>query len=227
MTTAEAGSIEWPWRDLRKTVEVIVIPLSEYALIPTKSETSDVGLEICSPYSYTVEPFRTIQVRMDLLIKFPTGVTGKILELPVAGSLPLHVQQETIPSNFEDVVEISVKNTIGKRVPIQRGCKLVRMVPTTYYQPEILVKPLQPGTLVPPNLQVVPPPPYGHQHILVKQDQRDVASVPLQGGQAPDSLLPMGTLLDSLANPTMVMQPNDQGVTTIVSPLSNLPMQLQ
>ena len=140
------------------------------------------------------------------------------------------------------------------------------MIPTTYCQPEILVKQLQLETLTPPNTPVVPPPPYGHQHIttmtpmmdslgqvaaqLVSQDQQfpnglshsssqgqgdpqtqhmpaildpqNMTTVPLQGGLVQSSLLPMSALLSSLANPTLVTQQNDQGVTTIVSPLSNL-----
>ena len=133
------------------------------------------------------------------------------------------------------------------------------------------MKPLQLETLVPPNTPVVPPPPYGHQHIttmtpmtdslgqtaaqLVLQDQQfpnglshsssrgqgdpqtqhmpaildpqNMTTVPLQGGLVQSGLPLMSALLSSLANPTMVTQQNNQGVTTIVSPLSNLPMQHQ
>ena len=228
------------------------------------------GLEISSPYCFTVEPFRTVQVRTDLLIKLPAGVTGRIHELPRPGSIPLYVQQETIPSNFGSAVEISVKNTIDKKVTVERGCKLARMVPTTYYQPEILVKPLQLEALVPPNTRVVPPPPYGHQHIKtlttttnslehavqqpvlqqfpsgllptngqgqgepqscqhmpVVSDPQDMTVVPSQSGPVQSGLQPMSALLNSFVNPIAAAQPSSQGVTTIISPLSNLPMQHQ
>ena len=105
--------------DLRRTVKVIITPLSEYAIKPTRSQTCNIGLKISSPYCFTVEPFWTVQARTDLLIKLPTGVTGRILELPKPGSIPLHVQQESIPSNFGNAVEISVKNMIDKAVTIQ------------------------------------------------------------------------------------------------------------
>ena len=271
MSTSENNPIEWPRRDLRRTVKVIITPLSEYAIIPMRCQTCNIGLEISSLYCFTVEPFRTVQAQTDLLIKLPTGVTGRILELSKPGSVPLHVQQETIPSNFGNAVEISVKNTIDKAVTVERGCKLARMIPTTYYQPEILVKLLQLETLVPPNTPVVPLPLYGHQHVTtmtpmmdslgqvaaqpVSQDQQfpnglshsssqgqgdpqtqhmpaildpqNMTTVPLQGGLIQSGLPPMSTLLSSLVNPTMVTQQNGKGVTTIVSPLSNLPMQHQ
>ena len=119
ISTSENNPIEWSWQDLRRTVKVIIMPLSEYAIIPTSSQTCNIGLEISSPYCFTVEPFQTVQAQMDLLIKLPTGITGRILELPKPRSIPLHVQQETIPSNFGNAVEISVKNMIDKAVTIQ------------------------------------------------------------------------------------------------------------
>ena len=84
-----------------------------------RCQTCNIGLKISSPYCFTVEPFRTVQAWTDLLIKLSTGVTGRILELPKPGSVPLHVQQETIPSNFGNAVEISVKNMIDKAVMVE------------------------------------------------------------------------------------------------------------
>ena len=37
------------------------------------------GIDLYSAYGYTIDPFRTIQVRTDLQITLPLGVTGKIL----------------------------------------------------------------------------------------------------------------------------------------------------
>lgn len=188
MTTSGTSPIEWPWRDLRRTVKVIVTPLSEYAIVPTKSDTGDIGLEIYSPYSYTVDAFRTIQIRTDLLIKFPSGVTGRIL--PKSEVSPLHVIAETMPSNYEDVVEITIKNTIDKALSVQRGCKIARIVPQTYYQPEIYVKPIQPGMTIPPNLRLVPPPPYGHQHTVMTFPAEGQQQGTHQQGAHPDIHLP-------------------------------------
>ena len=55
-------------------------------------------------------------------------------------------QQSTqmIPSHYEDVVEISVQNTIDQNVSISRGRKVTMMVPMIYYQLEIYGKIWQP-----------------------------------------------------------------------------------
>ena len=145
-------------------MRMVVTPLLDYAFMPTKSNTCNIGLELYSPYVYEIEPFRTIQICMDLLIKLPTGVTRKILARG-EGSL-FHVVADSIPSNFEKVVEISVKNPIDKKVSIPRGCKIARIIPQMYYQPEIFLKPLQPKMPTTPDVHVVTPPPYGHQQVL-------------------------------------------------------------
>ena len=192
MSSSETSPSEWPWKDLRKSVRVVVTPLSDYAFTPTKSNTCNIGLGLYSPYVYEIEPFRTIQICTDLLVKLPTGVTGKILARG-EGSL-FHVVADSIPSNFEKVVEISVKNPIDKRVSIPRACKIARIIPQTYHQPEIYVKPLQPRMPTTPDVHVVAPPPYGHQQVLrtsstdgqmqgvhpaVPQGQQPTANVPV------------------------------------------------
>ena len=78
MSTSEASALEWPKQDLRKTARVIITPLTDRAIIPNVSEGSEIGMEICNPYSFMVDRFWTIQVRMELLIKLPTGIIGKI-----------------------------------------------------------------------------------------------------------------------------------------------------
>ena len=173
MSTSKSSSTDWPWRDLKKIAKVIITPLSEYALAPTKSNTSDLGLELYSPYTYTVDHFRTIQIRLDLTIKLPVGVTGRIL--PYIESPFIQVYAETIPSNFEEVIKISVKNTIDKKVNVNRGCKIARLVPQTFYQPDIYLKPFEPGTCV------VPPPPYGHQHVMTMSQ---LEGTPQMGSQS-------------------------------------------
>ena len=58
MSSPETSTSEWPWKDLRKSVRVVVTPLSDYAFTPTKSNTRNIGLELYSPYIYEIEPFR-------------------------------------------------------------------------------------------------------------------------------------------------------------------------
>ena len=97
MSTSEASVLEWPQRDLRKTARVIITPLTDCAIIPNVSEGSDIGMEICNSYSFMVDPFWMIQVRMEILIKLPTGIIGRILS--GAECSPLHEQPQTIPSH--------------------------------------------------------------------------------------------------------------------------------
>ena len=79
-------------------------------------------------------------------------------------------------------MEISVKNPIDKRVSIPRGCTIARIIPQTYYQPEIYMKPLQPRMPTTPNVHIVAPPPYGYQQVL----RTSSADGQMQGG-APSS----------------------------------------
>ena len=271
MSSSETSTSEWPWKDLRKSVRVVVTPLSDYAFTPTKSNTCNIGLELYSPYVYEIEPFRTIEICTDLLIKLPTGVTRKILARG-EGSL-FHVVADSIPSNFEKVVEISVKNSIDKRVSIPRGCKIARIIPQMFYQPEIYVKPSQPRMPTTPNVHVVAPPPYGHQQVLrtsstdgqmqgvhpvVPQGQQLTADVPvaakiqdqgcqqigqqslsqvsqvsqvavmsLQGNQGNQVKGNLPLASNMLVHQAAVTQQNEQGVVTVVSPLSQFPIQQQ
>ena len=123
--------MEWPARDLRRITKVVVTPLSANACIPTVSEDSDIELQIRNPFSFTVEPFRTMQIHLDLLMRLPTGVTRKILTGPECS--PLCIIPQTIPSHYEDIVELSIQNTTDRRVSVSKGRKLAKMVLMTYY----------------------------------------------------------------------------------------------
>ena len=130
MSSSEASTSGWPERDLQLRLKVLVTPLSDFAILPTSSNSKEIRLEVYSPYTYTIEPFRTIQVRTDLQINLPVGVTGKVLSRP---GDPAHfsVCVTTIPSNYKEAIEVTITNYSDHPIVINQGCKIARILPQT------------------------------------------------------------------------------------------------
>ena len=166
-------NLPWPDRDLQVLLKVPVTPVSEFAIAPTRSTSDDVGIELYSAFMYCVKPFQTTQIRTDVQICLPNGVTGKVM--PKAGNpITLTISPTVIPSQYKEPVEVTVTNASDQPFVISRGFKVARLRLQTLYQPVLDLQPLSPTSAY---SSISQPPPYGHQHAIIKTEE--AATFPL------------------------------------------------
>ena len=125
---------------------------------------------------------------------------------------------------------------------MSKGSKLVQLVHTTCYQPEIYVKFLQPESIVPsPSVHEFQPPPYECQHVfvmdsqcvitttLIMANQYVVVANPVMANQHAVAMTPVMDNQHALSTTPDRMNNQAEGVhlPTMSMPGSDLPMQQQ
>ena len=112
--------------------------LSDNAIVPTRANPTDSGLDLYVSETITIPPKTTKLVKTDIAIELPIGYEGQVR--PRSGTslkTKLRVALGTIDQTYHKEIGIITDNISDKPIVVQKGQRLAQLVVTPVVYPEV------------------------------------------------------------------------------------------
>ena len=112
--------------------------LSDNAIVPTRANPTDSGLDLYVSETVTIPPRTTKLVKTDVAIELPVGYEGQVR--PRSGTslkTKLRVALGTIDQTYHKEIGIITDNISDKPIVVEKGQRLAQLVVTPVVYPEV------------------------------------------------------------------------------------------
>ena len=112
--------------------------LSNNAIVPTRANPTDSGLDLYVSETVTIPPRTTKLVKTDVAIELPVGYEGQVR--PRSGTslkTKLRVALGTIDQTYHKEIGIITDNISDKPIVVEKGQRLAQLVFTPVVYPEV------------------------------------------------------------------------------------------
>ena len=112
--------------------------LSDNAIVPTRANPTDSGLDLYVSETINIPPKTTKIVKTDIAIELPVGYEGQVR--PRSGTslkTKLRVALGTIDQTYHKEIGIITDNISDKPIVVEKGQRLAQLVVTPVVYPEV------------------------------------------------------------------------------------------
>lgn len=112
--------------------------LSPDALLPTKNNPTDAGIDIYSNESYTLAPGELYMFPTGIAVEFPEGYVALLWDRSGLGSKGIHRLAGVIDSGYRGEWKVVLLNTTKEPFEIKKGDKIIQCIIQKFEPVEIL-----------------------------------------------------------------------------------------
>lgn len=98
------------------------------AIVPTKDNRADAGIDIYTNEAYTLTPGEVHMFSTGIAVEFPPGYVALLWDRSGLGSKGIHRLAGVIDSGYRGEWKVVLLNTTKKRFPIAKGDKIVQCI---------------------------------------------------------------------------------------------------
>lgn len=102
--------------------------LSPTAILPSKKDASDAGLDIFTNETYTLKPGETHAFTTGIAVEFPPGFVALLWDRSGLGAAGIHRLAGVIDSGYRGEWKVVLTNLTKKPYKIQAGDKIVQCI---------------------------------------------------------------------------------------------------
>lgn len=118
---------------VENTLKSMKIVMEDGAYMPIRAHADDAGLDLRSPDSMVVEPFKSVVIDTGIRVEIPRGYYGKL-----ESKSGLHINHDivccggTIDSGYTGTIRVKLYNMGGNKYEIKAGDKIVQLIIIPY-----------------------------------------------------------------------------------------------
>jgi len=109
-------------------IEFKVKKLSPDAIIPSKDNPADAGIDIYTNESYTLQPGERYMFSTGISVEFPEGYVALFWDRSGLGSKGIHRLAGVVDSGYRGEWKVVLLNTTNEPYEIKKGDKIVQCV---------------------------------------------------------------------------------------------------
>lgn len=105
--------------------------------VPCKSHTPDIGLDIFMPTAFTINPFSTRTICLELGVAIPEGFAGMLVPRSSVAERGLIIQPSIIDPGYTGPIHLIVTNCSANTQKVDEGMRLCSLVVYSVLNPRI------------------------------------------------------------------------------------------
>lgn len=102
--------------------------IANNAILPTKDNPTDAGIDIYTNESYTLRPGEVYMFTTGISVEFPKGYVALLWDRSGLGSKGIHRLAGVIDSGYRGEWKVVLLNTTKKPYPIKQGDKIIQCI---------------------------------------------------------------------------------------------------
>ena len=114
--------------DHNPTLQVLIAPLVQEAIMPHKAHLSDAGFDLAIPADYTLAPQAQTSIDLGFAIQIPAGWYGQVFGRSSVFQQGLAVHPGVIDADFRGAVQLLIYNRLPTELMIYRGDRLAQLL---------------------------------------------------------------------------------------------------